>query len=72
MPSWVSNHSQISKSAAAPALSFPYGIDATGVQLTGPPFEATFVSVDGAFGGLSAGGGLPNTSAHTGAAFFAG
>lgn len=45
----------ISKSAAAPALSFPYDITAAGLQLTGQPFEASFVTADGAFGGLSGG-----------------
>ena len=59
----------ISKSAAAPALSFPYEIATAGLQLTAPGFEASFVTADGAFGGLS---GAPAALDITSAAFFAG
>ena len=63
----------IAKSAAAPALSFPYRVTSAGLQLDGTPFEAAFVSVDaggGAFGGLEGPGMAAGEDLRT--AFFSG
>lgn len=61
----------IAKSAAAPALSFPYRVTSAGLQLDGPSFEAAFVTVD-AGGGLEAPGMATFASEDLRTAFFSG
>jgi RAD51-like protein 1 len=60
----------IAKSAAAPALSFPYRVTSSGLQLDGAPFEAAFVSVDA--GGGVAGGMTSEAGDDLRTAFFSG